>query len=93
MWLRRLTAGGRRWLGAALPLAGLALAAVWLLGQRAHGVVAAAGAATAAGSRSLSTWRRSASSSAISSRMAATRDSPPLRLVTRSTASVLQMQP
>jgi cobalt-zinc-cadmium efflux system membrane fusion protein len=58
MWLRRLTAGGRRWLGAALPLAGLALAAVWLLGQRAHGVAPAAGAATAAGTLHLSDTQR-----------------------------------
>ena len=49
MWLTRLAAGGRRWLGIALPLAALALAAVWLLGQRAHGVAApAAGGAPAA---------------------------------------------
>jgi len=58
MWLRRLTNGGRRWLGAALPVAALALAAVWLLGQRAHGVVAAAGAATAAGTLHLSDAQR-----------------------------------
>jgi cobalt-zinc-cadmium efflux system membrane fusion protein len=48
-WLTRLAAGGRRWLAVALPLAGVALAAVWLLGQRAHGVgVPAAGGAPAA---------------------------------------------
>jgi membrane fusion protein, heavy metal efflux system len=58
MWLTRLTAGGRRWLGAALPLAGLALAAVWLLGQRAHGVVAVPGAAAAAGTLRLSDAQR-----------------------------------
>jgi cobalt-zinc-cadmium efflux system membrane fusion protein len=42
-------AGGRRWLAIALPLGLVALAAVWLLGQRAHGVAApAAGGARAA---------------------------------------------
>jgi membrane fusion protein, heavy metal efflux system len=59
MWLTRLAAGGRRWLGIALPLAALALAAVWLLGQRAHGVAApAAGAATAPGTLRLSDAQR-----------------------------------
>jgi cobalt-zinc-cadmium efflux system membrane fusion protein len=49
MWLTRLAAGGRRWLAVALPLGLLALAAVWLFGQRAHGVAApAAGGAPAA---------------------------------------------
>src|SRR3984893_11884293 len=48
-WLRRLAPGGRRRLAIALPLAGVALAAVWLLGQRAHGIAApAAGGAPAA---------------------------------------------
>ena len=48
LWLRRFAAGGRRWLAVALPLAGLVVAALWLL-HRAHGVAApAAGAAPAA---------------------------------------------
>jgi membrane fusion protein, heavy metal efflux system len=60
MWLTRLAAGGRRWLAVALPLAGLALAAVWLLGQRAHGVAAAAagGAPAAADTLHLSDAQR-----------------------------------
>jgi cobalt-zinc-cadmium efflux system membrane fusion protein len=59
-WLRRFAAGGRRWLAVALPLAGLLFAAVWLLGQRAHGVAApAAGAAPArAGTLHLSDAQR-----------------------------------
>jgi hypothetical protein len=46
MWLTRLAVGGRCWLAVTLPLAGVALAAVWLLGQRAHGVAAPAAADT-----------------------------------------------
>ena len=59
MWLPRRAARGRRWLGIALPVAALALAALWLLGPRAHGVAApAAGAATAAGTLHLSDAQR-----------------------------------
>ena len=59
-WLRRLAAGGRRRLAIALPLAGVALAAVWLLGQRAHGVAAppAGGAPAAADTLHLSDAQR-----------------------------------
>ena len=59
MWLPRRAARGRRWLGIALPVAALALAALWLLGPRAHGVAAPnAGAATAAGTLHLSDAQR-----------------------------------
>src|ERR1700730_8291070 len=59
-WLRRLAAGGRRRLASACRLAGVALAAVWLRGQRAHGVAAppAGGAPAAADTLHLSDAQR-----------------------------------
>ena len=58
MSLKRFAAGARRWLVLALSLVALGVAALWLLGQRAQGVVAAGAATAPAGTLHLSDAQR-----------------------------------